>query len=147
MSFQTSGGRINAGLASLRIEHDQSRGMVHRVVAVARSGTFMKTSPNDLGEIGQRRRVAAGRQRVGLEEVRRTRRCLAGVSRSGSTETNSTRGRIETGIASQDFCALASSASVVGQTSGQWVKPRKTMVQAPRREAGVASLPSENVRR
>ena len=99
------------------------------------SGTFMKTSPRTWAKLAS----AAGSPLAASVSVRKKwaySPVLAGVSRSASTETNSTRGRIETGIASQDFCALASSASVVGQTSGQCVKPRKTMVQCAAQRGG-----------
>src|SRR5690606_29951234 len=61
-------------------------------------------------------------------------------------DTNSTRGRVASGRPSHCFCAMASSARVVGHTSGQWVKPRNTTVQWPCRSDGCRRLPSDCAR-
>jgi len=44
------------------------------------------------------------------------------------------------------FCTLASSANVVGHTSGQCVKPKNTRVGWPRSTAGEAALPCVSTR-
>ncbi|MDT4890042.1 hypothetical protein FQZ97_1268280 [compost metagenome] len=88
----------------------------------------MKTKPSDLAKFSSVgtsavAAIVSGWKACAYSPMR------VGVSRSGSTDTNSTRGRVESGRSFHCACAWASSASVVGQTSGQKVKPRKTSVQ------------------
>ncbi len=56
----------------------------------------------------------------------------SGVSRLGSTETSTMCGRCSVGRSASFFSTCASSASVVGHTSGQEVKPKNRMLQWPR---------------
>ena len=53
------------------------------------------------------------------------------VSRSGSADTNSTRGRVASGIDALLYARRTASARMVGLTSGQWVKPMNTSVSGP----------------
>jgi len=63
----------------------------------------------------------------------------SGVSRSGSTLTISTCTR--SASAPSDFTACAMSASVVGQMSGQRVKPKNRTTALPRKSSRRRGLP------
>ena len=65
---------------------------------------------------------------------------ICGVSRSGSTLTSST---LRSGTFAA-FTTCASRASVVGQTSGQWVKPKKINVGWPLRLCVVNGRPASS---
>ena len=67
-------------------------------------------------------------------------RKMAGVSRSGSTVMNTAKNR-SLCLPSRRF-TLAARVNAVGQTSGHWVKPKKTSTALPRKSATARSLPS-----
>ena len=121
------------------------RGVVDAVLVGRRAvggGAFMNTSDRDRANAS-----SVGMSAVAAS-VSRWKWCAyspirSGVSRSGSTDTNRTRGRTPSGSVSHSACARASSASVVGQTSGQWVKPRNTSVQWPLSSPGTSCVPSD----
>ncbi len=56
---------------------------------------------------------------------------------------NNTRGRVAAGKVVHCFWAPLNSARVVGQMSGQWVKPMNTTVQWPRSSSPVSAVPSD----
>ena len=67
----------------------------------------------------------------------------SGVSRSGSTLMSATLSPASfSSCRASCFCTLASSASVVGQTSGQCVKPKNTRVGWPRNSRGDVLRPA-----
>ena len=69
------------------------------------------------------------------------RASAAGVSRAGSTVASTTSGISSGGRSASWRRASASVASVVGQTSGQFVKPKKSRVQWPRIRARSKACP------
>ena len=114
--------------------------MVHGVTAVRRSRA---------DDHGDAERVRQGVDRLPrarcadecrIEVRQRTGRAAAGVSRPGSTLTNATAGRSPAGRSASAFRAAASVASVVGQMSGQFTKPKNTKVQCPRSCSGPNGL-------
>ena len=61
----------------------------------------------------------------------------AAVSRAGSTVIITNRSRSAMGWSASSWLVRSSSFSVVGQTSGQLVKPKNSTVQRPCRSSAV----------
>src|SRR5690606_40590553 len=69
-------------------------------------------------------------------------RIRSGVSRNGSTLTNTTVGTASGASAAIRSTADASTCSVIGHTSGQFVKPKKTRLKRSSKDALVNGRPS-----
>ena len=126
--------------ARFGIDEEDGRRMVHGITAVGGAGPMITATPSA--------RVRASiDSRVPVAPTKDGSKCAtywpstAGVSRPGSTLTNATAGRSPAGRSASAFRVAASVASVVGQMSGQFTKPKNTNVQRPRSCSGPNGWP------